>query len=494
MSSKLEHQEIEDLSNYVPSAEIGNSEDLSSDVTRKQSVKWLVTVLLINLAITIAITAVLIALGESAKKSLTLTGSAQIIRLKDLGAHIQYDSWAPMLSVYELKAQNPRADLYKPFFDEGVKFQYPPSSLLIFETLPDSLIYQESGKTLLRRVIGAVSWLSVLLTALVCAAIFEISWAKIFQEKIATVSKKQLLLRAVLVACLALTFYPVLKAYTLGQIQVFINLGLSIALLAYLTGYEGLAGGILAACCLVKPQYGILLLWGLLRRKRRFALVFVIALGLGLIASIAMYGVTDHLRYLEVLKFISSRGEAYWPNQSINGLLNRFLNNGNSSEFDTNQFAAYNPFVHIATVTSSILILAIALWPVYRKRRASGSMTDFVAVLVAATIASPVAWEHHYGFFIACFAAITPMLINERPFGRATLPLLCGSYLVMANAMLKPDLLLQNSFLGLLASHLFFGAIVFFAMLVALRKLATSRESETIEQSFVPVSSNISSI
>jgi len=68
----------------------------------------------------------------------------------------------------------------------------------------------------------------------------------------------------VLVVLAALTFYPLIKAYSLGQVQAWLNLLFATVMLAWMYGARGVAGAALGLMCLVKPTYALLFLWGAL--------------------------------------------------------------------------------------------------------------------------------------------------------------------------------------------------------------------------------------
>jgi len=90
-------------------------------------------------------------------------------------------------------------------------------------------------------------------------------------------------------------------------------------------------------------------------------------------------------------------------------------------------------------------------------------------MLVASTMASPIAWHHHYGIFVPMFATALPALMYVRPLGRATAPLFLLSYVAIANCMPNPEGLFWSRWLGLAGSHVFFGGLIFFGLLLALR-------------------------
>ena len=266
---------------------------------------------------------------------------------------------------------------------------------------------------------------------------------------------------------LGFSFYPLIKGHYHGQVQVFLGCLVAFAILFDVLGREALAAACLGVCALVKPQWGIVLVWALLRRRWRFAAIFGAVVAAGCAISIARFGLRDHLRYLDVLRAIGSTGEVFWPNQSFNGLLNRLLGNGDPIEFQAYAFPPSNAVVKALTMLTSLGLLGLALWP---GRRGTGRRADDLGLaLVAATMASPVAWEHHYGAFLPVLAVATPELAQSRPLGRATAPLLAFAYVAIANVFLRPEILFANRALGVLGSHLFFGALAFFALLIALR-------------------------
>jgi hypothetical protein len=105
------------------------------------------------------------------------------------------------------------------------------------------------------------------------------------------------------------------------------------------------------------------------------------------------------------------------------------------------------------------------LWPA----RNTDPRIDLAAVVLAATLASPVAWEHHYGIALPVFAVSLGGVIRHRPLGRATGPMAAASFLLMASAFLRPEILFANRWIGMAGSHLFFGAVALLTLLVALK-------------------------
>jgi alpha-1,2-mannosyltransferase len=228
----------------------------------------------------------------------------------------------------------------------------------------------------------------------------------------------------------ALTFYPLIKAYSLGQIQSWLNCLFAVAMLAWLTGARGVAGGALAVMCLIKPTYLPLFLWGAVRREWRFVASGAVVMAAGLLLSLWRFGLQEHVEYLRVLSYIGQRGEAFYANQSINGALNRLFFNGSNLEWRYHEFPPMHPAVYAGTVAAFVALFAAALW---RPRRGAGTALDLSIAALAVTLTAPIAWEHHYGILLPIYAAATPLVVASRPFGRWTAPALAASYVVAAN-------------------------------------------------------------
>ena len=231
-----------------------------------------------------------------------------------------------------------------------------------------------------------------------------------------------------------------------------------------MTGRKGLAGVVIGFICVIKPQLSLLLLWGSLRRQWRFAAGLAITVGIFFILSLWQFGLPDHLNYLSALSFIAKTGECFYANQSANGLLNRMFFTGSNLVWDE-IFVSYNVWVHIGTVISSLLILGMAFfWRVGDQRC---GLSDLLIAVLSFTIASPVAWEHHYGVMLPMFAVALPATLSLGLAPRGVI-WLAVSFFISSNYFQFTDLFAGTHW-NFLQSYLLFGAVLLLLHLYYLR-------------------------
>jgi hypothetical protein len=352
------------------------------------------------------------------------------------------------------------------FFNQRLKFQYPPSSLFAIAGMlwlggPELVRTAECPDFALASVNDVLGWVFILMSAVSAAILLE---RGLRQTLPGPSSTALIAARSVLVLGLALTFYPIVKAFTLGQIQIWLNGMLALSLLCWATNWKASSGVLVGLMCLVKPHYGLFVLWAVLRREWRFTLACVAAGSFGLVASIATFGWTDNVDYLQVFWFLSQHGEVYYPNQSFNGLLNRVMTlidteNYDSLGFDDNGFPPFNPWIYAGTVATSLAILSAALL----RRGKEGDpdrMFDICTMALSVTMASPIAWEHHYGIIFPIFAVLLASVIGHR----TRLLLLAVSYVVISNFFPIVNLLAPTVF-NVAQSYLLFAALIVLALL-----------------------------
>lgn len=294
------------------------------------------------------------------------------------------DSWDVMKEALDWIRSHPDGGLYQAIFFEGSsKFQYAPTSLLPMAGL------EALGIAPTAAFLNRVNWVFIAVTALAVSGLTDI----LLRRSGGAMSGPMRLAAAVLAGGAVLAFYPVMMGYYLGQLQTWINMLFALACLAWALERRGAAGVAIGLICLLKPQFGLFLLWGLLRREWRFVIPLCAVGAGGLLVSVLLFGFRNHLEYLSVLGFLSRHGEAYWANQSMNGLLHRLVGNG-TTEWDANGFPPFTPLVYSGSMIATLVIVALALsvrrgegalaslfdscwrhWPSQRPRRLRGSIT-----------------------------------------------------------------------------------------------------------------------
>jgi hypothetical protein len=378
-----------------------------------------------------------------------------------IGARAEDDSWLPMQGAIERLRAEPQGRLYQGlFFEEGVKFQYPPTSLVV----PD-LIQGLTGSSWERvwQVVNTLSWVALPLIGV-------LGW-RIYRRALVDATGREPgpwegLIGLGVGVMVVIGFYPLTRSVLLGQVQTLLSLGLVASLYAWQTRHRRTAGVLLGLCCAFKPHWAVLAAWALLRREHRFWIACAVSFGLLGLGSLLMYGLQNHLDYLQVLSFLSRHGEAYYANQSVNGLMNRLLETQDSLQWSANAFPDYNPWVHGVTFVSSLALLAAAAF--VREHDQSYGL-GYAIVLLALTMASPIAWEHHYGF-----AVVLPFLALAHAGARGvvTLPWLAAlglGYVLMSQFLPETDLA-AGGVTGLVQSYLFVGALVIVAALVVIQR------------------------
>lgn len=363
------------------------------------------------------------------------------------------DSWMPMSKALDILLQSKTPVYEQLFFIEKVKFQYPLTSLIPLYAL--RMLLQSPEKILF--VLHLLSWLAI--PATIYFAI-RIALKAILDNGI-ELTKQDKNGFIVLGSLMILHFYPVMKGFTLGQLQVMINLLVTAALWNWMQQKKATAGWLIGLAVLCKPQYGLLLFWAALRKEWRFAINMFVVLAIGGFTALYLFGLEQNLAYLKVLSHISKIGEGFYANQSMNGLLNRWLFNGNNLYWDAKGFAPFHPVVYYGSLLVTVLLLLGAfILPV--RAGAKASYWDIGIMILSATAASPVAWEHHYGVVIGLFAAALPLIWVREP---KAVWILALSYLLVSNCFTITNALAEYPFINAAQSYLYAGILLFLYLL-----------------------------
>jgi alpha-1,2-mannosyltransferase len=368
------------------------------------------------------------------------------------------DSWAPMVAALNQYQSHPDQPLYQAaFFQQKDKFLYPLASLLPIWALKGAGLRASQIYT----VLHFLCWISVVVAILCSLAIFF--RAANNQEKTASFRR---LTDCAFVILLGLTFYPLMKGYSLGQVQAVIDAIFAMAFLSCYAKRERTSGALIGLMCLMKPQYLLIVVWSFLRRRWNFAWVATGVVVLGTALSVFFFGVANHLDYIRVLSLLGSSGQAYYPNQSVNGLLNRLLENGNNTFWAGADLPPYRPVIFYGTLLTSAVMLALAV--PWRKKTADRSgIFEFSLIGVVATVCSPIAWEHHYGILLPVFALLFGIHVSGKGVLRAQFPLLVVAYVLIANNFNILNLFSRPP-ANIVQSYTLYGALV---LIILLRRL-----------------------
>ncbi|MBW2272753.1 MAG: DUF2029 domain-containing protein [Deltaproteobacteria bacterium] len=421
------------------------------------------------------------------------------------GAHS--DSWKPMRTALVFMDEPREKPVYSVlWFDNQVRFQYPPSSLLVFEALRLLPMEEPNGNELL----NSISWWAIVLLALVVARIFRLS-----RKRYGTggASRTEELLFAGLAVLVTLTFYPVVRGYYLGQIQIWIDLLIACVVWAWLEDRRRASGALIALICAIKPTLALVVIWAVLRRHWDFVVGFALPMAVFALVSLGMYGWTNHVDYLRVLEDISRLGEVFHPNQSMNGLLHRFFENGNSLEWSRDVFVAYDPWVHAGTVLSSLALVALGLGfgglgfgGLRLGHRRGGAPApadshgpldpldplDLAIVILCSTLAAPTVWTHHYGVTLPLFALALPaVLALTRPGQRGLLIAFVAAFMLISNNYRVLNRLAETPF-NFLQSYVYFGGLLLLAVLCLLKHRADAAAQPGSQSSAARASASLS--
>lgn len=265
----------------------------------------------------------------------------------------------------------------------------------------------------------------------------------------------------------AFTFYPDVRADVLGQIQVWIDFLFTCAVIGWVLGWRLLPGILIGLACTIKPQFGLLLLWGLLWKEWAFSGGILVGLVPVAAVSLFRYGLKAHLDYLNVLAFLSRHGESFFANNSVNGILNGYLSSSNSLYWDALRFTPYNPVVYAGTAAASALVLAVIVYLPLSGHKTRPGIADFGVASICTVIGSPVAWEHHYGILLPLFAVTLKYLLDQSPGPRRGTKLVClgVSWILVANFIPFSNFLARTPF-SVLEANLFFGALLLLVLLL----------------------------
>jgi alpha-1,2-mannosyltransferase len=360
------------------------------------------------------------------------------------------DSWGPMLGSVNYFRANPGLPIYQAkLYDTLI---YPLTSILPLEWMKQAGM---SDPAVFRTLMFA-SWLAV------CAVVGlqVMIAAKVVGPRMS--EPGGLSWRAVVATALAAFFFmPITLAFSLGQAQIFLDLFFTLLVLFWAQGLERPAGVMMAMLAMVKPQFGLLLLWAALRRRWSALISGAITLALGATASMAVFGVRNNLDYLGVLAGLSRKAQSHYANQSMFGLLNRAIFNGENLPYHPYVYPPFVPWAyHVTLATTAVLVLLALAYP-WRER--AGSMADLGAIGVVCVIATPMAWEHHYGVMLPIFVWFWFAVYRR---GSGTVLWLAIAWVLIADFLSPFNFFAAIPVANVLQSYMYFGALLLLGLLM----------------------------
>jgi len=230
----------------------------------------------------------------------------------------------------------------------------------------------------------------------------------------------------------------------------------ALALLCWVTDRRSLAGFVIGLITLIKPHYGLIFVWGILRREWSFLAVGSGTIAFGLAWSLYVFEWANHVDYLRFLSYISQRGEAYFPNHSVNGLLNRLMSLADPVRYNNltwrdGEFPPFNWWVYVGTLGSSVLILAVGL--VRRRVRMTRTVRSTCARSLLPARSRADRLEHHYGILLPVYAVLFAHFVHDR----RRLVWLAVSYVLASNYFAVAQMAANTPF-NPAQSYLLFGA------------------------------------
>lgn len=374
------------------------------------------------------------------------------------------DSWYPTTRALDLLKSSPEAPIYQTLFFAGhVKFQYPPSGLLYIDMLRHLGL---TASTAYNATNAGLAILTGLASAMFATKLLPP--LKLWGLRLPTTP---------IIYLAAVLFYPTRLGLQLGQMQVPLGLLITLACLARLNARGLLAGCLIAAAASVKPQFALFGLLAVRQRDWEFLLGFSIVIAAAFLLSLALYGWTNNFDYLKVLSFLSQHGEYHHLNQTINGILNRWLYEGPSLDHDLDNpipnsaFPPYIQLVYLGTMITSLLLIAVA-FALPPTGAGKSNILGFCLAIVLFTMASPIAWVHHYNVALPAIVVALSACLNDLngTSRRALLALVFLSF-ALIGLPLMPAFGPTIPALNLPQSHVFLGACVLIGVLLRLEYL-----------------------
>ena len=223
-----------------------------------------------------------------------------------------------------------------------------------------------------------------------------------------------------------LAFYPLARAVQLTQAGLWIWFGFVLGAFLLQRGHLTLGGIALGLGVSIKPHLVLVpVLLALVRGvPARFVAASAVTVGVAGVTSVVYAGWADAWKYAtETLPHLSA-GYAYFPNQSVNGLLHRLVGVEDPAVFN---LAPERGWIKAASGVFALVVLVsttLVLRSTWRPSEESLGSPGVVAghdlavhrlgiVATAAVLASPVCWIHHFVLLTLPFVTLARRLLHD---------------------------------------------------------------------------------
>jgi hypothetical protein len=372
---------------------------------------------------------------------------------------------APSLNA-ALKLRHHNPALYNSFKLSGSSFIYPPSAAFLL--MPFSFAIETNSGDL--SVATQLVDISNRICVIIAVGIVLLSLRAVL------ISANQLILAGIILFC----FFPLRLMLLCVQAQSFVTVFLIASIFAFGRSRNMIAGILLGLAACFKPHVSLLILFFILRKQWRCCAGMFISGILVIIGSLLLVGFLPWATYIREILPSISMGYAFYPNQSPNGIIHRWL--GHPPVFT---LGPKSELVSIITGFSAIFLWALAVFPrlpspltrlAKREQQTIKSIPwtvsslqryvlrelDLGLAVLAITLSSPITWEHHLAWTIILFSTCV-MAISFAKFSASFLYGIVISYILIGTFFL-PVKMASSGVISLINSPHFFGALMLFIL------------------------------
>ena len=293
---------------------------------------------------------------------------------------------------------------YHDFQIAGPNNFYPPSAAFLFTPF-GLLVNACDGDLSLATQTIDILWR-------LCVLIILIAAIRLMRPLIST--WKQATIVLLIFAC----FYPMRWMLVCLQAQSLVTLLLVFSIIMYARGVTLTSGILIGLAACIKPHFALIVLFAVFRKEWYFLFGMILSSSCVLLGSLFMTGFSPWLTYLTEVLPTMSRGYAFYPNQSLNGIFHRWL--GHSVSY---AFSPMTTAISISNTVAAFVFSLAAICPRFFKMQKNLRFEENVALssstihtktvlraldlgtaILCFVMAAPIVWPHHFAWTIVLFA------------------------------------------------------------------------------------------